>query len=432
MDTKLAVGLAALLSGGFSSTITWAVLSRTPPPSGSTVEGSAPVTLLPGGGPEWLHRATGGLSIDDPRISFRQLSALAERMVAEDPVVAAKAAAGIPGHDNREAYLGSMMRTWGEKDGVAAATWAMLNYKGQELTDVLYYIADGWAEADPSRAADWFLEHAEGSVLDDALWEVAESWGRKDPHTAFEWTDGLDEFMKAGVMQGLAEGWGAVDPGGAAEAGMAMGDTDYRDDFLVSVMTQWAGSDPDKASAWAVALVNEELRSRTLSELGEMWSLRAPAAAAEWAATVSDPGARRAAESGIAIGWSEHDPAGAVEWALGSVSDPAELEEMVGDITFNWSNKDPRGAVAWLRNRPKGPGTDLVLKTFSGMLLDDDPAVAVAWAAEMADPAERDRQLRSMLDGLVEQYGESAREAIQTYRIPDALKADYAARVIQP
>jgi hypothetical protein len=427
---KLPYLLVALASGAISSLITWVATSPSRNDRGDSggAGKDAAVTFTPAASAEWLYRATGGLEIDDPRISFRQLSAAAERMAVEDPVAAVARGREIPGHDNREAFFGSLFRTWAEKDGATAAAWVMENSSGQEQADLFFYVADGWAEADPESASRWFVENSNGSVLDDALWEAAEAWGRKDPRGSFAWAEGLDDLVKPGVMQGLAEGWGAVDPAGAAEAGMAMGDAEYRDDFLVSIMTQWAGSSPTEASVWAVGLVNEQLRSRVLGELGEMWSLRDPAAAAAWAKGIADPGARIAAESGIAIGWSEHDPAGAAEWALETITEPGELTEMISDITFNWTNHDPRGAVAWLSTRPQNTGTDLVLKAFSSRLMDDDPGAAVAWASRISDPAERDRHQRSMLDGLIEQYGDSARSAIQNFQIPDELKLEYAAR----
>jgi hypothetical protein len=365
------------------------------------------------------------LPVDDPRISFRQLTAIAGRLAAKDPEAAVKRAKDIPGHDNREAYLGEVLRAWGEKDGVAAATFAREYFNGQQLTDALYYIADGWAEADPAGAAKWYHENTEGTVLDDAMWEALESWGRKDPAAAFAWTANLDDFVKSTSMKGLAEGWGAVDPAGAAAAGLEMRDTDYGRDFLVSVMTQWAGSDPEKAAAWSAGLVDEELRGGVTQELGEIWSHTDPDKAAAWAASIADPGQRRAAETGIAIGWAEHDPAGAVDWAVDAVKDPEQLDEMVGDIVFMWSNLDPRGATRWLDQQPAGVKTDQILKSFSSTIVDDDPGSAAAWASRISDPAARDEHLRGLLDGLVETYGDSARRAIQDFSIPEEFKRAY-------
>lgn len=370
--------------------------------------------------------AAGELAIDDPRISFRQLHAIASRHAAADPEAAVKRAREIPGHDNREAYLGEVLRAWGEKDGVAAATFAQTYFQGEQLTDALYYIADGWAEADPAAAAAWFDENTSGSVLDDAMWEALESWGRKDPAKAFAWTENLDDYVKSTAMQGLAEGWGAVDPAAAAAAGLEMRETNYGNEFLVSVTTQWAGSDPAAAAAWADGLVDEQLRGAVVNELGEVWSQTDPRAAAAWAAGLTDPGSRRAAEIGIAVGWSEHDPGGAVEWALDAITDPGQLDEMVGDITFNWSNLDPRGATRWLEAQTPGVKTDRVLKAFSGMVLEEDPEAAVVWASKINDPALRETHVRGLLDGLVGAYGESARKAIQGFQLPEEWKKAYA------
>ena len=367
------------------------------------------------------------LAFNDPRISLRQLDKVGERMALADPEAAVKRALEIPGHDNREAYLGSVLRTWGEKDGETAALWARDYFKGEQLTDALYYIGDGWAEADPEGAATWFNENTEGTVLDDAMWEALESWGRKDPAAAFAWTANLDDYVKSDAMQGLAEGWGAVDPEGAIKAGMEMGSVDYAEEFVTSVMTQWAGSDPEKAAGWALTVVNERLRAGVLGELGEIWAQTEPEKAAEWIRGIEDPGNRRFAENGLAIGWSEHDPGGAINWALDSGTDPAHLDEMVGDIIFNWANLDPRSAVNWLREQTAGPKTDRVLRAFTTEIADDDPRAAVVWASQINDPALRESHLRDMMQSWVELYGERAREGIQALDLPAELKAEFAA-----
>lgn len=421
--SHLLTAVVSLVFGGVVTTVVQGIRERA---ESADPAGRAPVTLDLGAMGNGAS-AIAELPIEDPRISFRQLTAIAGRLAAKDPEAAVRRAKDIPGHDNREAYLGEVLRAWGEKDGVAAATFARDYFNGQQLTDALYYIADGWAEADPAGAAKWYHENTEGTVLDDAMWEALESWGRKDPAAAFAWSASLDEYVKSTSIKGLAEGWGAVDPAAAAAAGLEMRNTPYGRDFLLSVMTQWAGSDPEKAAAWSAGLVDEELRGGVTQELGEIWSQTDPDKAAAWAASIADPGQRRAAEIGIAIGWAEHDPAGAVEWAVGSVKDPEQLDEMVGDIVFMWSNLDPRGATRWLDQQPAGAKTDQILKSFSSTIVDDDPGSAAAWAARISDPAARDEHLRGILDGLVETYGDSAKKAIQDFAIPDEIKRAYAA-----
>ncbi len=364
-------------------------------------------------------------TITDPRISFRQLGNIAEELALADPEMAVRKALEIPGHDNREAYLGSVLRTWGEIDGETAAIWVSNYFKGEQLTDALYYVADGWAEGDPEKAGAWYKANTEGTVLDDALWEVLESWGRKNPSAAFAWSENLDEYEKATAMQGLAEGWGAVDPEEAVEAGMTMDMGSYGMEFLSSVMTQWAGSDPEKAAAWATQLDNEQLRAEVLSELGETWAQTDPVRAAEWAGSIEDAVSRWFAQEGIAIGWSEHDPGAAVEWGISNITEADQLDEMVGDITFNWVNQDPRGAVKWLERQPPGPRTDLVLNAFTSEIFDDDPEASVLWAAQINDPALRDQKVRNLLEEWVGSYGTPARVRIQAMNLPETLKAEF-------
>lgn len=371
-------------------------------------------------GSEMAARLPPGTTIDDPRISFRQLDRLAEEASLADPATAARDAEKIPGYDNREKYLGTVLRTWGETDGRSAAEWATQEYVGEKLSDALYYIADGWAEADPEAAGEWFLEHTDGAMLEDAVWEVLEAWGRKNPEAAFQWSRKLDDYTRSEVLFGLAEGWGAVDPASAAEAGMSMS-PDLRYDFLTSVATQWAGSDPEALGAWAGSLLSEELRAGVLSEMGLSWARLDPEAAAAWGKTLENEGDRRFLQEGIAIGWSEHDPVGAIEWAVSEITDREVLSEMMGDIVFNWSTLDPAGTTRWLESKAPGREKDTVLALFSESIAGDNPVAAVAWANEISDPAARENQLRETLLDWFSLEGKGALKEARNLGIPEAI-----------
>lgn len=375
------------------------------------------VTTLPKGGPGAATLPT-GTTIDDPRISFRQLGRLAEDAALIDPVDAVRNAEKIPGHDNREEYFGTTLRTWGETDGKAAAEWVLQEYQGEKLSDALYYVADGWAESEPEAAGDWFLENTDGAVLEDAVWEVLEAWGRKDPEEALKWSEKLDDYTKSSILFGLAEGWGAVDPAGAAAAGMEM-KGEIRYDFLTSVATQWAGSDPEGLGTWAKSLLSEELRFGVFSEMGETWAQSDPLAAAAWSATLEDGSDRYYMQSGIAIGWSEHDPAGAVEWAVGNVKNPEELNEMLGDIVFNWTNLDPAGTSEWLDSQPTGAEKDTILEVFSDTVSARDPMAAVAWANQISDDDKRLARLAELAQNWFDEEGASSLDEMRKLGIPN-------------
>ncbi|MDF1860527.1 MAG: hypothetical protein P1U87_09950 [Verrucomicrobiales bacterium] len=429
MKHKKIVGIAAasgVVFGWATMGLIWKISdSRNVSPTSPAAES---VTLeWNRAGSEIAARLPPGTTIDDPRISFRQLDRLAEEAGLADPVSAARDAEKIPGYDNREKYLGTVLRTWGETDGKNAAEWAAKEYVGEKLSDALYYIADGWAEADPEAAGDWFLENTDGTMLEDAVWEVLEAWGRKDPETAFQWSERLDDYTRSEVLFGLAEGWGAVDPVAAAEAGMSMS-PDLRYDFLTSVATQWAGSDPEALGAWAGSLLSEELRAGVLSEMGLSWARLDPEAAAAYGNSLENEGDRRFLQEGIAIGWSEHDPVGAIEWAVSTVTDREVLAEMMGDIVFNWSTLDPSGTAEWLESKAPGDEKDTVLALFSDSIAGDNPAAAVAWANEISDPAARGNQLREMLLDWVSIEGNGVFKEARSLGIPESIIQEVESR----
>lgn len=374
------------------------------------------VTMVPPRG-SGLPELPAGTTIDDPRISLRQLGRLAEDAALFDPVAAVRSAESIKGYDNREAFFGAALRTWGETDGKSAAEWVLGEYQGERLSDALYYVADGWAESDPEAAGEWFLANSDGAVLEDAVWEVLEAWGRKKPEEALEWSGKLDEITQARILNGLAEGWGAVDPAAAAQAGLAM-KKELQYDFLTSVASQWAGSDPVALGNWAKTLLAEDVRSGVMSAMGKMWARTDPAAATAWASALETESDRYHIQNGIALGWSEHDPGSALEWVVENVSDPSALNEMMGDIIFNWGNLDPSGTTEWLNRQPVGAGKDGILEVFSDVIVGQDPMAAVAWANQISDTERRRQHLGELVRRWFDAEGVESLEEMKKLGVP--------------
>lgn len=363
------------------------------------------------------------LEIDDPRISFRQLNRIGEKMAMQAPIAAIEAGMKIPGTDNREAFLGSVFRTWGETNGIAAASWASENLRGDFRSDALYYISDGWAESDPEGAGKWFQENTEGVTLDDATWEILESWGRKDPEAAFLWSNDLEPYVKEYAMDGLAEGWAAIDPPGALKAGLMMLEENrpYAHEFMLSIATQWAGSSPLEAAEWGKSLLDEELRAGFITEVGETWALSDPRSAVSWLESVHDPGTIRFAQQGIAIGWSEHAPGEAMDWVVNLPEQGEFVRSIVDEILFSWVAADPRGTAQWLQEKSPGPQRDLVLDVFSDSVFSEDPEAALAWANQITDPSLRIERVRGLLKKWIQFDGAVALEQIEGMDLPSDL-----------
>lgn len=403
--------------------VTTLVYQSRPNPLAPSVESASPeavATTLPvaGSAEEPLKPVLSSVDPTDQRLSFRELRREAGRLALSDPEAALRVAMAIPGTDNREAFFGEVLRTWGETDGPGATAWTAANLAGEQRGDAFYYIADGWAESEPQAAAEWFAQNTSGVVLDDAAWEILESWGRQDPEAAVRWTETLDPYVKQTAMQGLAEGWAAVRPVAAKEAGLRMlaAGEPHAGEFLQSVASQWGGADPFAAADWGVTLPDERLRSVILEEVTDVWSRTDPRAAATWVETVADPGSRRFAEAGLAAGWGEHDPGAAVDWALEKGTGGAE----VGPIVSDWVEIDPRGATRWIEEKPPGPGRDAALEAFTGAIIADEPQAAVAWAKQIDDPARRRAQLETLTARWIQADGATAVEALREMNLTPA------------
>lgn len=410
---SIGAGLGFLLSSGLQ------LATKGPSAANPFSGGTHPSTTIQPG--QSGTSSTPSLPLDDPRISLRELKHLGEKRALTDPRSAVRQADSIPGHDNREAFLSSVLYTWGETAGEEAAQWVSENFSGSKLSDALYFVADGWAESDPGAAAQWFSENSAGTIRDDAIWEALESWGRKDPASAWEWSKTLDDYTRFSVMDGLAEGWAAVDPVAAAEAALDTIGSDHDYHFLNAVAQHWAAQDPIAAAEWAGSILQENLREGVFLELGETWAQSDPLAAVEWVAGVEDEANRFYAQNGIAIGWSEYDPARAIEWTLGLTENLGQIEEMVGDIIFNWSKDDPKGTTRWLQEAPTGEKRDIVLRHFSESVFHFDPEAAVTWAAQISESEDRGARVNQLLSEWVALEGPSALTSIRKLPLPDRL-----------
>jgi len=365
------------------------------------------------------------LDISDPALSFRNLRRIAEARVARSPSEAVEAAMKVTGYDNREAYFSAALQAWGEEDGQSAAEYCVANFKGEQMADALYYVAEGWAESDPPTAADWFHENADAEVREDALWEVLESWGRKDGEKAFQWALELDGDIRSEVIDGLAQGWAAVEPERAAEIGESLQGETYQNEFLMAVASHWSDRDPMAAAKWGESLLNEQARAGVFDEIGENWAYTAPAEAANWAAQLQDPENRRAMLSGAISSWSEHDPDAAMDFIAGVETDESHMSGMLKDVIYNWSSVDPSGTVGWLENQESGESKDNVLSVFSDVIMNIDSEAAVAWANQMSDTTDREAKLRRLIPLWIKKEGPVALRQLEQMDIPANLQEEF-------
>jgi hypothetical protein len=301
----------------------------------------------------------------------------------------------------------------------------MANLKGFSKSEALYYIADGWAKSDPAQAARWFNTNTSGELLEDAMGQILEAWGRQDPHEAFAWTDHLDEFIQASAMEGLAEGWGEIDPRSAAEAGIGLWNREYGDEFLITATHQWTRNNPPEVAAWAMGIQEDALRAAVQAEFAATWAGTDPVAAAAWVSELQNREAREAAEMKIAHAWSERDPGAAMDWAFDNLDDSNHARQVAKEIMLAWTDTDPHGAATWLNAREKGSQIDSILLAFSVSIVDLDPIAAVAWAREISDPAVRRTHVRELLGIWIAIGGQSARTVIRNLDLPELVKREF-------
>ena len=382
----------------------------TGPSTQSSTPGSATTLTNVPTGENPSYTGTFGLQLD------------AHQRVANDPMEAIKLADTIKGREQRLIYLDGVWEAWGARDGAKAAGWAKDNLKGVNQSDALISISRGWASESPAETADWFLKNSSGLVLEDSMWEILAVWGQKNPREALAWSENLHDYTKSAVMDALAEGWGAVDPRGALEAGMTMQDRDYGDEFVMTVAGEWASQSPREAASWAEGLEQGDLRLVSVHAISSEWAMNDPQGAAQWVLGLKNEREQQIASQGMVSGWSDHDPGAALLWTAENLPDSQSRKLIIEDVMLNWAGQTPNEAGEWLNDNSSHPAIDDIITSFTSSILDQDPVSAVAWARTIKDQQKKQQHLDRILKDWISLEPERARNWISASDLPEATK----------
>lgn len=361
------------------------------------------------------------VSLDLSRVSDRGLRKMGAQGALSDPIAAIERANELPRMD-RYAYLDAVFSAWGEKDGMGAASWISQNLQGSEKADALTSLASGWADSDPEQAAEWFNGNTGGETREEAISEALSSWSRKNPEGALAWTGSLDPNVKTWVMESLAEGWAAVDPAAAAEAGMQFAESDFGHEFLVAVATRWAASDPGAVARWASGIEDTRLQAAIYGDVATEWGVTDPEGALAWVEGIADEKLRGKAEAALAYGWAERDPAAAMDWAVEGVANPKQNQRLIKEVIIGWTEIDPGGAASYIDGLSPGEQTDSILKIFSNTVADLDPYSAISWAGTISNEAERIQLMQKLAQDWIDLDGTSARDALMKMSLPPKIR----------
>ena len=227
--------------------------------------------------------------------------------------------------------------------------------------------------------------------------EIVKRWAVQHPADAVAWADGQPDgewqpALASAFAGAAAQPWAAIElaerliHASRARAG------DYGE-YLIAGLVRAAAF--TEAAGFAVA-APVEFRAAWLHDAFFHWGANDAAAAVRACAQLSGADVRLLATKGLIAGWATAAPAAVASYAL--ALEPRELRvDALSQALPQWVARDPAAAAAWLVRQDLSPDFDVGSAALATQpeLLRSRPALAITWAASIAEPALRANALRA-------------------------------------
>ncbi len=184
--------------------------------------------------------------------------------------------------NSRERYMESIAEEMLENGAISAAKWADNLNDADLKSGAMDRIAESYAREDLDAAIAWVGEHANEEYASRAVTEVAERWAENDPQAVIDWAADLPEGTQQRVFEEALDEWTERDPHAASQYLASMTDSPVKDAAVEGFARELAREDGEAAAAWAATIGNEELRIDTLQDVARDWLRQDRAAAEAW------------------------------------------------------------------------------------------------------------------------------------------------------
>ncbi len=447
--------------------------------------------LIPAGGKQntALNAAAEGWARRDPTAAWEWAQALESPAAREsalrgvlsawcerDPAGAAAKFAElpgreIPGEDGKDLVKGNsplqaITRAWATLDAKAAAAWlrSLPGAEDGQFSDLLRSqilpTRDVWDAVELTE----IIRKPGGDALPEdwkQLFSSTSSWwdGERSHSTVGQWGGNHSPLSSQGKSQFAVE-----NPATAFEAVAKLPADGSRQHMLQEVADQWVKIDPQAAlgrlketsdPALKLSLMNALMNEGDLS--GDFTLVAAAAEAtpegvprhrfsnqydAYTRLATTDPEralamlqgdapkeARTALASALAERQARYDPEGAMQWAA------QQPDDWRNDATHSamqaWAVADAFAASEWLAAQPPGAARDAAVAGLVSQLTQTSPEDAIEWTKAFSDPKMQELRQTNIISNLIYQNPRLARRLLETATLPDSVKADLQARIIQ-
>ncbi len=333
------------------------------------------------------------------------------------------------------AALDAIARTCGENNPRKGMELAARLTEGKEKEKFTRTVLRGWANENPRELVDWLgtQKEAEGlfsqvpwgklrfetqadflamvrtvppEVLDGSLGtgQAFGTAGEDGWATRLDWLQAVtEEGPRRALFAGAARALMNADPEGALALLPEIRSERLRRQITSATAAYRAAVSPEAGLAFADSLTDPVARRLALESALSTWAGNDPAAAAQHVGAMGLPPDENFMGIRYHLGhkWGEIDPQAAVSFALTHEPEGVYTSSgstLLGSAMGQWVNDDPYGASGWVNAQPAGLQRDHAAAALARASMHTEPDGAMAWAADIADPALRQRTVQNCFE----------------------------------
>lgn len=297
-------------------------------------------------------------------------------------------------------FMRTVLRGWAEENPADLVAWL-----GTQTNAEAFFTQVPWGKLRFETQADFLamVRVVPPEVFDGSL-DSGQSFGTAGEDgwaTRLDWLQAVtEEGPRRALFAGAARALVGADP----EKGLALlpevEDARLRRQITSATAAYRAAISPEAGLAFAESLTDQTARRMARESALKTWAENDPAAAARYALASQLPPDEGFMGIRYQLGhkWAELDPQAAVSHALanepqGAASSPGGT--VLGAAMSQWVGDAPYAASAWVNALPPGSQRDHAAAAFASASMRVEPDGAMVWAADISDPALRQRTVQN-------------------------------------
>ncbi|MEZ4331550.1 MAG: hypothetical protein R3F35_07335 [Myxococcota bacterium] len=292
-----------------------------------------------------------------------------------------------------------------------------------------------WAGHDPVAAMQ---SPVATSTVSIDFWQtqVLRAWAARDPAAASEgWKAGLCQGAQDYCLLALVAGWSDSGDGSVWNFVRDLGPGVLQQralDVLAARLVADRGIEEALRFAEATdADAPHRFKLQLFRRMVTAIALRDVERAASWAERQSGGPFGDGLLRRVAVRWVTQEGSAGMTWLMSLPTGP-QRDDAVQAAAYRWFQSDRAAALGWFEAAEDHPALEPAWPTFAQVLVEEDPARALAVVGRIDDPDQRDRTLVTVLRRWRERSPESAEDWLARQALPESIVARVRAESPQP